>query len=318
MSFTIEVLEEISREIVDDSECLLSEFAGFSIVGGFLRFSSQGPEFVVRATRPVSIRRIIKVARTLFDFEIGPIIYSESAIEKWYEVSFRDSKLIEKLSSAGFSSEGLFFSFKPFFEKVKKNQKCLNSFLRGLFFAGGYLQSPKKGRDLEIQLQNNTLLTEVEGVLKKAGFRPGKRQRKHRYYLYIRNYEDIKDFLRRIGAVQASLKFEEEQVYRDMRNMVNRQVNFEKANVSRTVNSSLRQIEAVITIDKHIGINNLSPALREAAELRLKYPDASLSELVKISGGKITKSGLSNRFKRLEALSTKITKLGQKEVGKDA
>lgn len=314
MSFSKAVIEEIVHSEEDDKESLIAELLGFSIVSGFIRISSLGTEFVIRAQKPAVIRRIVKIIHKLFDFEAGPLIFSESAFEKWYEISFRSDDLQSKLNEAGIELSGFTIVYENMIKKISKDKKLLNSFIRGIFLAGGYVRDPKKDRLLEIQFSDEKVAQTVQKILKKAGMHPGLRHRKHRYYLYLKSYNDIKDFLRRVGAVQASFHFEDEQAVKEMRNLANRQVNFEKANVERAVSTALRQIEAILAIEKHIGIENLTPPLREAAVLRLKYPQANLSELAELSNKKITKSGISNRLKRLEALAIKIAKKEKGEI----
>lgn len=308
MSFLKEVIEEVVNSDEGDKEDLIAEFVGFSTVSGFLRISSNGTEFVLRAHKPAAIRRIIKITRHLFEFEVGPLTLSESAFEKWYEISFKSEKLHEKLKDAGIELTGFSFIYSDLLGKIQKDKKLLNSFFRGVFLAGGYICDPRKNRMIELQLSDEEVANYVFKLLKKIGLRPGIRHRKHRYYVYLKSYKDIKDFLRRIGAVQASFKFEDEQAIKEMKNMVNRQVNFEKANVERTVSTARRQIHAIKMIDKYIGIENLAQPLKEAALLRLKHPFANLNELASLSSPPISKSGLTNRLKRLEALALKIEK----------
>ena len=68
-------------------------------------------------------------------------------------------------------------------------------------------------------------------------------------------------------------------IMKEMRNNVNRLVNCETANLSKTVNAAVRQVESIKLIQKEIGLQRLPKNLREVAELRLSYPDESLKEL---------------------------------------
>ncbi|MCX7832308.1 MAG: DNA-binding protein WhiA [Actinobacteria bacterium] len=308
MSFTVEVLEEIVNSSEEDSSSLLAEFIGVTIVSGYIRLTHSGPELIIKTQRPVSARRIVRLSRTLFDARIGPLIYSENAFEKWYEISISGKILFDRLSKLGILSGLGGVNIDALKALYKKNKNFSNSFLRGVFLVGGYVQNPKQGRDLEIVVSDERVQKVLADILSSEGFKVGTRYRKHKYYIYFKSYEDIKDFLRRIGAVSASFKFEDQQTINEMKNYVNRQVNFEKANVERIVNSAIKQMEAIIIIDREIGINNLTPALREAADLRLKHPDLSLSELAKKAKGKITKSGLRHRLLRLEKIANELKK----------
>lgn len=308
MSFTVEVLEEIAKVAEEDPELLLAEFVGFITVGGYIRLGRPGPEFIIKVSRPVSARRIVKTARALFDAEIAPVVQVENAFEKWYEVAIRGEEIFSKLEQIGLLSGLSGINVGAISRHYQKKKPLMNAFLRGVFLVGGYVQHPRQGRDLEIVFPDEETQKLIADFLRSEGFKAGLRYRKHKYYLYLKNYEDIKNFLRRIGAQNSSFKFEDQQTFNEMKNFVNRQVNFEKANVQRVVNSAFRQIDAILTIERVIGINNLTPALREAAHLRLKYPELSLEELAKKAKGKLTKSGLSHRLKRLQKLAETLEK----------
>lgn len=306
MSFTVEVLEEIVNSSEDDKNCLLAEFIGATAVSGYIRLGHSGPELIIKTTRPVSARRIVRLAKNLFSAEIGPLIYSENAFEKWYEISVKGEKLFEKLEKLGIFNKLAGIDFDSLKRLYEKQKKYINAFLRGVFLVGGYVQNPQKGRDLEIIVSDERVQNALVNILQSEGFKVGTRYRKHKYYIYFKSYDDIKDFLRRIGAQSSSFKFEDQQTLGEMKNLVNRQVNFEKANVERIVNSAIKQIEAILYVDREIGIANLSPVLREAASLRLKYPDLSLAELAKKAKGGITKSGLKHRLLRIEKLANEL------------
>jgi len=87
-----------------------------------------------------------------------------------------------------------------------------------------------------------------------------------------------------------------------MRNNVNRRVNCETANLGKVVKAAVRQVNCIKFIDEHMGLSELPEALQETAKLRLKYPEASLNELVEYSGG-IGKSGINHRLKKLQEMA---------------
>ena len=88
--------------------------------------------------------------------------------------------------------------------------------------------------------------------------------------LYIKEGEDISKFLVYIGASNAMLKFEEIRVIKEARNNVNRIVNCEVANLTKTVNAAGKQIEAIRKIKNSRKFTNLSEELKEIAELQNK------------------------------------------------
>ena len=127
-------------------------------------------------------------------------------------------------------------------------------------------------------------------------------QRKSGYSLYLKEGEEISKFLAFIGANLAVLKFEEIRVLRDMKNNINRRVNCETANLSKTINAAVKQIEAIKNIQRQGKFESLSDNLKEIAILRLENPDASLIELGQMLKEPIGKSGVNHRLKQLEEL----------------
>ena len=93
-----------------------------------------------------------------------------------------------------------------------------------------------------------------------------------------------------------------------MRNNVNRLVNCETANLSKTVNASVRQSESIKLIQREIGLNRLPTNLKEIAQLRLKYPDESLKELGEMLTPKVGKSGVNHRLRRIEKIAEELRK----------
>jgi len=105
-----------------------------------------------------------------------------------------------------------------------------------------------------------------------------------------------------IGAHTALLNLENIRIYKDMRNNINRIVNCETANLSKTVNAAVKQIENIEYIKNNIGLSALPASLREIAELRLRYPDASLKELGDMTRPAVGKSGVNHRLRKLERI----------------
>ena len=109
-----------------------------------------------------------------------------------------------------------------------------------------------------------------------------------------------------IGANTAALAFENVRVEKDMRNYINRTNNCETANLDKQVIASLKQQAAIRTILSKMSLKELSPGLREAAELRMNHPDATLAELAEMAG--IRKSGMNHRLMRLLELAEESEK----------
>ena len=131
-------------------------------------------------------------------------------------------------------------------------------------------------------------------------------ERKGLFVVYIKDFEMICDLFVLVGATKSVLELQNENALRSLRNNVNRQTNCISANLTKTVDASLKEVEAIRTIQEIIGLETLSPSLLAVANLRLANPEESLENLVKLSTEKISKSGLYHRLKKLEQIAKEL------------
>lgn len=175
------------------------------------------------------------------------------------------------------------------------------AFIRGAFLGGGSINNPKNKYHLEIILKNLEIAEKIISILYKydINFKILNSNKSNKYSIYLKDGEDISKFLAFIGASKAVIKFEEIRVYRDMRNNVNRLVNCETANLSKTVDAAIKQIEIINKLKENGKFNELPENLKELANLRIKNPEASLIELGKMLKEPIGKSGVNYRMKKI-------------------
>ena len=114
------------------------------------------------------------------------------------------------------------------------------------------------------------------------------------------------DLLNVMEAYVSLMNFENERIYKEMRNSVNRRVNCEAANITKTVNASARQVEDIILIRDTRGLDSLPDNLRDMANVRLEYPDATLTELGRYLSEPVGKSGVNHRLRRLSEIAEAI------------
>ena len=126
------------------------------------------------------------------------------------------------------------------------------------------------------------------------------------YMLYLKDGEEISEFLALVGANKSVIKFEEVRVIKETRNDINRLVNCETANLNKTINASVKQIEDINKIKKAGKFNELPETLKEIAEVRINNPEMSLIELGKLLDKPIGKSGVNHRLKKLSQISEEL------------
>jgi DNA-binding protein WhiA len=188
---------------------------------------------------------------------------------------------------------------------------CRKAFIRGAFLASGSISDPEKTYHLEVISHTREQAVHLTGLLESFGLRSRIVSRKGSFVVYLKEGESIVDFLNITGAHIALMKLENVRILKDMRNSVNRLVNCETANLGKTVNASLRHVENIRYIAENMGFDKLPPRLREIAELRLAYTDASLAELGQMLSPPLGKSGVNHRLKKLDLIAEKHRERGK-------
>lgn len=192
-------------------------------------------------------------------------------------------------------------------EKLVRKSCCKRAYLRGAFLAAGSVNNPEGASyHLEIATSSEEHSQALCDLANAFELNARSIERKRGFILYLKEGEKIIEMLNLIGAHQALFKFEDVRIMRDMRNSVNRIVNCETANLNKTINAAVRQIENIKLVDEEIGIENLPSKLREVAILRLEHPDMNLKEIGEMLEGKVSKSGVNHRLRKIEQIANGI------------
>lgn len=187
-----------------------------------------------------------------------------------------------------------------------KDENQLRAMARGAFMGAGSLTDPKNVYHLEIVFQNKNNADIIKNILAKQDIESKILKREKSYIVYMKDGENISKFLAFIGASKSLLKFEDTRIIKEMRNNVNRIVNCETANLNKTIESSVRQIEDIKLIKLKKKFDMLSEKEKELAVLRLENPDATLTELGKMLDTPISKSGVNHRIERITKLADEL------------
>lgn len=194
---------------------------------------------------------------------------------------------------------------------ILSNEHFLKGCVRGYFLYSGYVKSPEKEYAMDFFIDSSDGAQELYDLLLALDKKVFKTIKKNKNLVYLRNSEDIMDILVTVGSMQEFFKFEETTMMKDLKNKTIREMNWEVANETKTLNSANRQLKMIEYIEEEYGLGNLSPVLKEIAELRLKYTESSFQEIADLIG--ISKSGVKNRFRRLEDFYNEISQDEGKE-----
>ncbi len=292
MSFSKNVKEELSKiSNLANKDVVKAELIGYLITNNInvrnnkIKYSTESEYNINRFAKLLNNINISK-----YKIDIQGKVFSINVNEKieLEEIDYRDNKAVinEKLS------------------QFCNNEVLEKSLVRGSFLGSGSLNNPEKIYHLEIILNCEENVEKILEILKKYDIK----MKKLNNTLYLKDGEEISKFLAFIGANSAVLKFEEIRVIRDMRNNVNRLVNCETANLNKTINAALKQIEDIKFIKKMKRFNELPENVREVADLRLEYPEISLIELGKLLSNPVGKSGVNYRLKVISNFAEELRK----------
>ncbi len=183
---------------------------------------------------------------------------------------------------------------------------CAGAFVRGAFLACGTVTSPDKDYHFEFAVPYLNICRDLMKLLEEYDFKPKMVTRKGVRVIYFKDSESIEDILTFMGAANSSLEMMGVKMYKDMRNNINRKTNFETANITRTVDAAMQQIEAIRKIERCRGLNSLPEQLRKIAIIRRDNPEMSLREIGEVIDDPISRSGVNHRLRRIVEIAAEI------------
>ena len=192
--------------------------------------------------------------------------------------------------------------------QMKQDEQIARLCIREDFIKSGSMNDPNKKYHLQIMFRTKKKAEEMQKLLENFYIHPRIIKKENNYMLYLKDGEEISQFLALIGANNTVLKFEEIRVIKEKRNDINRLVNCETANLNKTINAAVKQIEDIKLIKTKGKFAALPENLQEIADLRIKNPDLSLVELGKLLKEPIGKSGVNHRLKKISTIAEELEK----------
>ncbi|MBE3519480.1 MAG: DNA-binding protein WhiA [Firmicutes bacterium] len=192
-----------------------------------------------------------------------------------------------------------------------RSRETRRAFLRGAFLARGSMCDPFSGPHLEIVFDSRKQADRAFSLIRMEGLSPGVLNRRGEWVVYLKKGDEIAEFLKLVGAYRGVMEYEDRRARRNLRGTVNRLVNMDGANLSRSVEASLRQIDEIRIIDELLGIDRLPTALREIARARLDNPELTIEELGTVLARPVSKSAVNHRLRRLSKLAKRLLETSQ-------
>ena len=191
-------------------------------------------------------------------------------------------------------------------ELLLRSGCCQRAFLRDTFLCIGSMSDPSKEYHLEYVCQGQAQAAQLAELLRGQGVEAREIRRKKYYVVYVKDSAEIITLLNLMGAHVGLMNMENSRILKEMRNSINRRVNCETANIEKTVTASHKQTEDIALLQASHRYKTLPESLKEMAELRLQYPDATLKELGNLLNPPIGKSGVNHRLRKLSELAERL------------
>jgi DNA-binding protein WhiA len=297
MSFSNVIRDELCRFVPKKPCCTLAESYGILAFGN---------KFAPDEIRIISEHEgFVRHAHALFKEALG-VEFNIVSGERWkLELSERDA-IAQIYETFGYDvKKQVVMHFHGWF---CEEDCCMASFLRGAFLSGGVCADPAKAYHLELASPRGAFLRELLLRISELSFVPHISQRGQNYLLYLKESEQIEDFLTFIGAPAAAMHMMEEKVLKDYRNKINRQSNCEFSNIRKTVDAAEAQVDAILLLAEKNLLSELPDALKETADIRIAFPNATLTELCEKFQPTVSKSCLNHRLRKLMAIAKEIEK----------
>ncbi len=300
MSFSGEVKKELCQQLPEEMKecCKFAECYGALLMGK--SFSSR--EIVFSTEYDYVCEHIY----ALLNECMGEQLFEKEKSKSKYKLIIRDAEKIKKVYD--------FFGHDKKQLNLRINRGnlvdecCIAAFLRGAFLACGTVTDPNKTYHLEFVISFMKLSQDFYRLISEAELQAKTVVRKGSNVVYIKDSENIEDTLTFIGASLSSLELMSVKIQKDMRNKVNRQVNFECANIERSVKAGMVQVEAIELIIKRQGLDTLPEGYKELCLLRLDNPDMSLKQLGESLSTPLSRSGVKHRLDKILETAEKLKK----------
>ena len=260
---------------------------------GSIRISNGGYNIVFKTYSNTEARYIYNIIKDTYDyssvFEIKDLVNGD----RLFTVLIDDNPISEDIIE---KSNDFFINKSIDLEDVSFD--AIKSFLKTAFVFKGSVNDPQRGYNLEISTGDKEGADLLKKSMEVFELNPKVNIKKDCYVVYIKDSDKISDFLAIIEANKSLFELENVRAMRSIRNDINRQTNFDKANIDRTVNASLKQVDAINLLIKANEFYKLADDMIEIGELRLANPYASIEELGAMVDPPMSKSKVNYRLQK--------------------
>ena len=312
MSFSSKVKEELSKECNSPRHCCIAETAAIISMCGKVIFDEKDHVRIEIHTENVTVaRKYFTLLKKTYNINTDISIRHSSSLNKSrsYILSVNDDETARKILMTcrlmkpfGVIEED--FSISD--SLIIQRECCKRAFIRGAFLASGSVSDPVKTYHFEIVCLSEAKAKQLQMIMETFNINARVIKRRKYFVVYVKDSSQVVDLLNIMGAYNALMDMENVRIVKDMRNNVNRKVNCETANINKTVSAAVKQIEDIRFIQMSSAFDELPESLQEMAELRVRYPEATLAELGQLLDTPVGKSGVNHRLKIISLFADEL------------
>lgn len=282
MSFSADIKEELSKvNNFNDKEALKAEFLGYLLTW---KINTPDGNIEFLTENEFNVERFYKIL-----FKLG-LNYEPETYGKFFKTTIFQNELTNEILGMDLNTKS----------------DSLRTIVKGAFMSTGSVNNPESNYHLEMSLVEKKNAEYVLNICKSYDVNLKLLESKGKFILYIKEGEEISKFLALIGANNGVMKFEDIRTTREVRNNVNRKVNCETANLNKTIDAAVNQVNDIKLIQKLNKFDELSEDLQAIAIVRLEYPDLSLKELGEQLEPPLGKSGVNHRLKKIHEIAEEL------------
>ena len=312
MSFSSKVKEELSKDCNNPRHCCIAETAAIISMCGKVIFDEKDRVRIEIHTENVTVaRKYFTLLKKTYNINTDISIRHSSSLNKnrSYVLSVNDDETARKILMTcrlmkpfGVIEED--FSISD--SLIIQRECCKRAFIRGAFLASGSVSDPVKTYHFEIVCLSEAKAKQLQMIMETFNINARVIKRRKYFVVYVKDSSQVVDLLNIMGAYNALMDMENVRIVKDMRNNVNRKVNCETANINKTVSAAVKQIEDIRFIQMSSAFDELPESLQEMAELRVRYPEATLAELGQLLDTPVGKSGVNHRLKKISLFADEL------------
>jgi cell division protein WhiA len=304
MSFSEDVRSELAA-IDPKRDCdRLGELSALFHAAGRLHLRGGGEASVhLDLSSPAAARRAFSLLRS-FGVRSEIRTYRRRSFERGtrYQLHVEvKERALQVLNEAGIVRANLAPVERPP-KRVVGRSCCRAAYLRGALLAAGSVSGPPSPH-LELRAPTREGAEFLASLADAEELPLRVIDRRDHAAAYAKGIDRIAGVLAATGANDAALALEERAVVGATKSRANRLANADHANLVRVSRAAHAQLEAVRRLKRNRRWDELSPALREIAELRLRHPALSLRELAAKCSPAITKASAHRRMQKLIRLA---------------